>query len=288
MKHSLVLLALLAPALAHAEQAEVPEPVGRLTPPPGWRVDEGRSRGLERATAAEEHFGGVPVHVSAQHLFGPSPGGLLLVTEIATATMPADPAGAAATELHGVKSGAEALGDGVKITDWKITGDAAARVTEAKLTWSDDSLGTTTVARTLVFAARGHLVRIEAACIIAADAGALRAPCEAALATLEPLAPVAERAELVIPAAPPPALAPADVPPMPRGELTKGGPSMGERDGAMPVVIKVTPPPSGAKKDRRPLYVGAGLLVIAAVYFWNRKKKQAGSPEAKPDDQEPA
>jgi hypothetical protein len=291
-------VALLAPALARAEEpADVPEPVGRLTPPAGWRIDVGRSRGLERATDAVDHFGGAPVHVSAQHLYGPAPGGLLLVTEIATTMMPSDAAGAAAIELHGVKSGVEALGPSVKIATWQIRGDAASRVTEARLTWSDDSLGTTTIARTLFFAARGHLVRIEAACIIAADAGALRPPCEAAMATLEPLAPIAERVELVVPAVPPPApTGSVDVaPPMPRGELSSGGPAMGEREGAMPVIMTVDPPKQQTE-DRRPLYVGAGLLVLAAAYLWNRRKKQAevtepppsDKPPAPPDDQEPA
>ncbi len=262
-------LALLAPTPL---RAETPEPVGRITPPAGWSVDVGRSTALERSTADEPHFGGVTVHVSAQHLYAPGGGGLLLVTEIATAEMPGDAPAAAAAELQGVAGGIEALGGSAKVTEWKVAGDAAKRVTEGRLIWTDDSLGTTTTARTLVFAARGHLVRIEAACIIAADHAALRAPCEAALATLEPLAPVAERVELVVPTVAAPAT-PSEVPAIPRAELSTAGPTIGELEGEMPVIMTVDPPKKKST-DRRPIYVGAGLLVLAGVYLWNRRKKE--------------
>lgn len=36
-----------------------------------------------------------------------------------------------------------------------------------------------------------------------------------------------------------------------------------------PVVIPVTP----ARPDRRPVWVGAGIVVIAAILWWNRKRR---------------
>lgn len=244
------------------------EPVGKLTPPAGWEVDVGRSRGLELAVGREDHFGGVEVHVSAQHLRAPQPGGILLTQEIATVTLPADPKLAASTELHGLRAGLDSLGDTVLVVRWDIKPDAAAKVTEGLLEWSDASLGTTTLSRTLIFQTGGRLVRLTAECIIAADAGALRGPCEAALATLAPLAPVSARDALEVTDTPPVVGEPIrsrDIPP-------STGPTIREREGEMPVTIVVDKPTK--KTDRRPYYVMGGLVVILAVFLLNRRARQ--------------
>lgn len=270
-----------APALADdvAPPPEV-EPVGKLTPPPGWEADIGRSRGLELAVGREDHFGGVEVHVSAQHLRASQPGGILLVSEIATATLPADPSRAASAELHGVRTSVDSLGDTVKVVRWDLKPDAAAKVTEGLLEWSDASLGTTTISRTLVFQTGGRLVRLTADCIIAADAGGLRAPCESALSSLAPLAPVNARDALTPSAAPP--TTPEVAPPRPDGPIpTSSGPTISEREGAMPVTIIVDKPK--AKADRRPYYVFGGLAVILAVFLLNRRARQRLEQESKPE-----
>jgi hypothetical protein len=289
---SAVVLAAVAasPALAQetppAGESPAPEPVGKLTPPQGWEADVGRSRGLELAVGREDHFGGAEVHVSAQHLRAPQPGGILLTTEIATATLPADPALAASAELHGMRTGVDSLGDTVKVVRWDLEPDAAAKVTEGLLEWSDASLGTTTISRTLVFQTGGHLVRLTAECIIAADAGGLRAPCEAALASLAPLAPVSARDALTVSAQPP--ATPDVARPRPDGPIPRSsGPTISEREGEMPVTILVDKPK--AKADRRPYYVFGGLAVILAVFLLNRRNRQrleaAENPaEPKPDE----
>jgi hypothetical protein len=268
---SAILLVAFAAAPAFAQEPPAPEPVGKLTPPAGWQADQGRSKGLELAVGREDHFGGVEVHVSAQHLRAPQPGGILLTQEIATVSLPADPASAATTEMHGVHAGVMALGDTVKIARWEIVPDAAARVTEGRLEWSDASLGTTTISRSLVFQTGEHLVRLTAECIIAADAGALRAPCEAALATLAPLADVGKRVAVAVSDRPPVV---ADIaPPRPEGELPRNsGPQIREREGEMPVTILVDKP--AKKADRRPYYVFGGLVIILAAYLLNRRSRQ--------------
>lgn len=280
MKHfssmvTLVALVALGGA-ARADEAPVPEPVGKLTPPAGWNVDVGRSAAQELATSSEDHFGGVPVHVSAQHLYAPSPGGILVVTEVATKTLPEDAAAAASSELHGIRDSLGALGDTVVVARWDVKPDEAERVTEGKLEWSDASLGSITLGRTLVFQSGGHLIRLNAECILATDAPALRGPCEAALATLAPLAPVSARDALVVAGkapTPPPAAMP------PSGDLEPHtGPVMRERDAAVPVTIVIDQPKQ--KTDRRPYYVGGGLILIAAVYVMNRRGRQRAEAAA--------
>jgi hypothetical protein len=287
----LVMMMMAAPAYAQETppaEPPAPEPVGKLTPPAGWQADVGRSKGLELAAGREDHFGAVPVHVSAQHLRAPQPGGILLTTEIATVALPANLASAAAMEMHGLRAGLDSLGETVKVARWDINADAAAKVSEGRLEWSDTSLGTTTVSRTLIFKTGEHLVRLTAECIIAADAGALRGPCEAALETLAPLAPVSARELVEVSATPPIALAAtADVaPPRPDGAIPKSsGPTIRELEGEMPVTIVVDKP--AAKKDRRPYYVFGGLAVILVVFLVNRRNRQrleaADKPEAKPE-----
>lgn len=288
MSRTLVSALLLAAVLvvpAHAEEAAPPpdvEPVGKLTPPPGWSADIGQSRGLELAVGREDHFGGVEVHVSAQHLRAPQPGGILLTTEIATATLPSDPGLAASAEMHGLRSGLESLGDTVKVVRWDIKPDAAAKVTEGLLEWSDASLGTTTISRTLMFQTGGHLVRLTAECIIAADAGGLRGPCEAALSSLAPLAPVTARDALQVSAVPPAPVLPDVAPPRPEGPIPRStGPTISEREGEMPVTIVVDKPKQ--KADRRPYYVFGGLAVIVAIFLLNRRARQRLEAESKPE-----
>lgn len=264
----IVLAALGAAAgVAHAQEA-VPEPVGKMTPPVGWKVDEDRSRMLEGRFGREEHFGGAAIDVSVQQLVAPAAGALLLVSEIATRTLPADPAAAASLELAGVRDGLDALGESAKVVRWDVAAKADERVTEARLEWSDASLGTTTVGRMLLFQTEAHLVRLHAECILGADAAALRAPCEAALATLAPLAAVAARVPLTVGAPPAPAPATAPTP-----ALEQPGAQIRERTGDVPVAITVKP--AKPKTDRRPIYVGIGLALIAAAYLWNRRTKQA-------------
>ncbi len=283
----LVVAITAAPTLALAQEREL-EPVGKLTPPPGWQQDVGRSRGLELLLGREDHFGGVEVLVSAQHLRAPQAGGILLTSEIATVALPPDPALAASTELHGVRAGLDALGDGVKVARWDIAPDPSTRVTDGLLEWSDASLGTTTISRTLVFQTGGRLVRLTAECIIAADAGALRAPCEAALRTLAPLADVGAREPLTVSATPPGATAnAAAAPPPPEGELpTSSGPTIREREGDMPVTIVVDKPKS--KTDMRPYYLFGGLVVILAVYLLNRRARERldQKAESKPESKD--
>jgi hypothetical protein len=51
-----------------------------------------------------------------------------------------------------------------------------------------------------------------------------------------------------------------------------------------PMAIAQDKPPI----DRRPIYIGAGLVVLAAVFYWNRRRRdrfdREDAPETAPDD----
>ena len=55
-------------------------------------------------------------------------------------------------------------------------------------------------------------------------------------------------------------------------------PTTDERIRMAPIVV-----PHETKRDRRPIYVGAGLVLVAAGLWWNRKKRERfGKDESEP------
>lgn len=263
----------LALLIAAPVGAEPLDQIVTFDHPAGWSLDVGRSEGLKRTVGADEHFGGVEVEVEAMHLHAPTPGGILAVHSVRSRALPRDPDAAASQEVQGVRAGVDAIGT-ARITGWEIATDPAARVVTGRLEWRDDSLGTTTLSRTLLFRTATAVTRATLDCIIADSAPALRRPCEAALATLAPRGPVADRVPLSISTTPPSEAAGSTAPAVELAIPPPAAPppSLRAHDGGpLPTTIMVTPP--ARAPDRRPYYVGAGLALIAAAYWWNRREK---------------
>jgi len=277
----LVLAALAAPALAQpTPTAEPPAPVARLKPPAGWISDDQRAGSIVRSLADEPHFGGVKVGLDGQYLVSPTPGAILIASQIVTEAMPADPGAAATAELHGLRDGADAV-DGAKIIHWNVLIDPTGRVHEALLEWTDPSAGTTVLSRTLVFRTKTALARINAECILGPDALAQRPACEASMVSLAPNTTALE--PMTVSATP---LAPPVVEPAALGTGTTARPSgpppatIGERDGAIPSTLLITSPKQ--KPDKRPYYVIGGLALLGLAYWWNRREKARREGELRP------
>lgn len=280
-------LALAAPAIAQpagGSAAELPPPVARMTPPAAWQVDAARAEGIVKQLAAEPHFGGVPVGLDAQYLRSPMPGGLLISTQIVSEAMPADPDAAATAELHAARDGADAV-DGAQVTRWEVKLDPGGRVHQALLEWTDPSVGTTVLSRTLVFRTSKLVARVSSECILGPEAGGLRPDCERALASLsahdadlQPLKVAAER--------PGAAVAAADDAPIAAAPDPRATPAtIGERDAALPSTIMVREPEK--QTDKRPLYVLGGLILLGLVFWWNRKtRRELEEQEARADREE--
>ena len=56
----------------------------------------------------------------------------------------------------------------------------------------------------------------------------------------------------------------------------------GRRPGFAPIAI----PPSERETDRRPMYIGAGLIALAVTFWWNRRRRERFDREH--DDAPPA
>lgn len=280
-----------APKAAAPTAPATAAPVARLSPPIGWVADDTRAGAQVRMLAAEPHFAGASLGIDAQYLAAPTPGAILIISQIVTEALPADPAAAATAELHAARDGADAV-DGAKIVTWKVTVDPAQHVHEALLEWTDPSVGTTVVSRTLVFRVNADLARISAECILGPDAGALRAACETAMKTLAPTSTVFQ--PLAVSATAPV----AGIEPAPSMATPSPGappaPTIGDRADGLPSTIMVKPPVK--QPDRRPFYVLGGLAILGAAWWWNRRERDrraaenaaAGKPAAgKPDRDEP-
>ena len=221
-----------------------------VQPPAGWTG--GANAELVQQTGGEGHFGGVHGVVEAERWDPPKPGVVLYATRVAATTSARD--AAAAAEIDQLHRKNEA--------GWHVA--TADKATEVMLTWKDS--GVHGDVRMLVTGSGDAvIVATKGECVAADDApkDELDA-CKAALATLDPAIAVNNRAE--IGRSPPATPAPAPTPTMSDGS-------------------KMPPPPEtkqeAAPADRRPLYVGAGVILLATAYFWNRRRRERFEREEK-------
>lgn len=269
MMRATISLATLAALVGFAGQAWAQQPeapaapasVVEATPPDGWVLDQPGSAAHAKALR-ESHAGTKTTAVSFR---SKERGGALLVGEVRFEPAPADVVTVARAELASLRAVVESVG-GTLVT-WRFLGGDPL-LPEARLEWKDPSVGTTSITRALVVRTAGSLSIVTAECVIAADAEALRAPCEAALNALRPAAGLA-RVEVGLGAGDPAA---APVPEPPAG-APRSAPQLGEGPVDMPSTILVRPPSTESKPDRRPLYLVAGIAVLAVVFLWNRRQR---------------
>ncbi|MBK9034318.1 MAG: hypothetical protein IPL61_24145 [Myxococcales bacterium] len=272
----LFVAALVAPSLAQPgdRPAHPPAPVARVASPSGWLVDKPSADRVAAQLGNEDLFAGVPISVDAQAWTSPTPGALLIGTQVTTELMPVAPAASASAALHATRAGADAVTD-AKVSRWDVTIDPAGKLHEARLEWSDPTVGTTVLARTLVFRTGGALVRIGGECILGPDAAGLRAACEAALASIAPIATALE--PVAVSATPPVAVEPAPPPtstptPTPDRDRGSAAPGIRAREGEIPATIMVRPAPK--QTDRRPYYLLGGVVILGLVFWWNRRERE--------------
>src|SRR5262249_31080052 len=152
---------------------------------------------------------------------------------------------------------------GPDVTDSTERADELKREIESRFTVRDRAAQLLTVSRMIIAADGKRVVAATGDCIARDDiAKPLLDTCSAALATLDPEIPAAERVPLSL--APPPA---------PTG--SSGSPTLAPRlDDGSHINIAPSVVPENAQADRRPIYLGAGLVVLALVFWWNRKRRE--------------
>ena len=228
-----------------------------LAPPAGW--SGGRNAELAAQASSHPHFGGGDAKVVAEQYQPATPGVVLMVVRASKATSSAAPD--AAGELATLRD----HGPTVEVVENNEHVDDTTHVVEMRVSWRDTSTDTTDTSRTLVAATKDWIYATTAECMAASGADtALRDACKAALATLDVGVPADTRVALV----------PSPTTTMQGHTVIEPGMSSPpattpHRPAIPPIAVEQDEPPS----DKRPLIVGAGLVVLAAVFWWNRKRR---------------
>lgn len=247
-----------------------------ITPPAGWRLDAEQSNAAAAKANGVSHFGGTK-SISTANVYVPNESGVALFVTAVAATSSTDRALAARAEVddfHAASQRAAHAGDTVN-ESWAESVDSTRKVIHAELTWIDTPMmggvksgATTKTIANLVIAADGeHLVAVTGECIAAyAAPQKLIDACEAALATLDPGIPVDKRVDAV--------LAPAGTPPPPPPDREAGSNTLSTMtDGSRAVLPPMTVPTEKPAPDRRPVYVGLGIVLLAAAFWWNQRRR---------------
>ncbi|MDQ3337879.1 MAG: hypothetical protein M4D80_22180 [Myxococcota bacterium] len=242
-----------------------------ITPPPGWTADPSLA-----APPAATRFGGAVTKVSVYAYRAPAPGAVLYVNRAEAEVAAAERDRVATLELEEPRAALRRQGANAKAEQDAQRFDAAKKQLEAQVTWRDATVGVIDSSRTVVAGDATKLVAVTGQCVLAGDAPAeIVKACETALATLDAEVPAETRVALAIVAtstgaAPPD---PAAAPPDPGEPPTMPSPATIDDGGKMtlpPIRVDAPPPPP----DRRPVYLGMGLVVLAAIFWWNRKRRE--------------
>jgi hypothetical protein len=287
MKKLMILLA-LAPGVAHAETKTVKTPAS-------WRLDRDQSAALSAKLNGVGHFGlppGPAKTANADVYAGDKPGVVLTVILVGAAlTDQRDAAARAAVdELHAASQRAALAGSGIVEEGWQEKVDAAAKQIEATLAWRDTNAKTSSTSRLLIVADAEHVIALTGECFASDDADAKAVTeCKAALATLDPGVDPAKRVALALaPTGARPTPPPAAETPAGSDTGNEPGPGAGREPARMGDASHTPLPPISVPQeprtaDRRPVYVGFGVVVLAAIFWWNRHRQRARREEESND-----
>jgi len=268
---ALVIVVLLGMAtVAHAT------PTPMITAPKGWTQDPEHAAAVTTKLAELTQLGGEKVVLATEVWVPKLPGIALVITRITAQPVSGkreDAARAAIEDLHA--SGPTAYA-------WNELPSSVDRAIVARGEWTDATLHTQTVGTVVIAASADRLVAVRGECFTADGIGAPEATeCVQALASLDPGIPVAER--IAFEAAP--RGAPATDPVTKRDEPARL--TDGQQIHLQPITISQAKP----EADRRPVYLGAGIVVLAGIFWWNRKRREKferedGTATAKPTRRE--
>lgn len=249
--------------------------------PAGWTSDVEGATALTEKTNKLSHFGdNAPTLASAQIYTAPDgPGGFYVIGVAAKLTEHRDAAARVAYDSFlGAPQRAQLTDSGSgsgTVVSIKQSGGSVndkAKQIEATLQWQDTTAGTITNARLVIAADAENLIAVTGECVLSAESTPASVDaCAKALATLDAGIALDKRVVLSLATEgtePPPG------PARPTTMTTMSAPTMSA--GGRTPMPPITLPPAEPKRtvDRRPVYVGAGLVVLAGLFWWNRRRRE--------------
>jgi len=215
------------------------------------------------------HFGGAPTKaISVTQYLSPARGAALIVTRVEVEL--------ASQRDVAIRGQLEWFHDKERVTPehakpWQEVRSPDGKLIEATLEYADPKSGVRGASRHLVVGTADRLVALSGECIEDIDPklGTQRLDaCKAALATLDPAVDPAQRVALEVApvgtAPPPPPPSPTS-PSLPAATLSEG-----PRTPLPPIVV---PQDAQPPVDRRPVFVGAGIVLLAAAFWWNMRRR---------------
>ncbi len=256
------LAALLLLATAAVAQAS---PAPMIKPPAGWAADAERASELATKVAALKPFGAAKAIVATEVYVAPTPGVALFVTRITSEKLPGTPLESARHALEEFRTTAG------KLYAWMDGPDAETSAYVARAEWTDLTVHTQTVARLVIVTTADGVVTVRGECLSSDGGdGAPVNACTQALASLD--TGVAREVRLALSAT---AMATAAPTPEPVADpaVTRSEPAR-ITDGQQVHLSPMTIAQSKPEADRRPIYLGAGIVVLAAAFWWNRRQRE--------------
>jgi hypothetical protein len=226
------------------------------TPPAGWKG--GVNDELAHATGMIPHFGNVQGSIEAERYDAPSAGVVLDVSRVTATTSAHDAAARAEVDqLHAPPD------SGVRETEWHEAFDASGKVAEARMVYRDNSVKLGGTVRLVIAATADRIVAVKGECLVAEDAvPSAAATCVAALGTLDVGVDAKERVAIDLDSSP--------------SASPTASTSPTSSMSAPPAHVPLPPievPHEEPKTDARPVAIGAGIVLLAIVFWWNRKRR---------------
>ncbi|MEO8845546.1 MAG: hypothetical protein ABI591_16740 [Kofleriaceae bacterium] len=245
---------------------------GTLTKPDGWTATD--SKELADGAASLTHFGVhdvVGTKIAAMQITPPDPNaGVTLFATRIEMKVANDPAAVRAEidTFHGAAQRAQLAGSKVVEQGWAEHADDTAKQVEATLGFHDTTNSVTVTSRIVIAATAETLISVSGECMTRDDADPkLVAVCRSALASLDPSGPSGSAGSgprVAIALAPSGTPAPSD--PHPTGPTISDG-------SHLPIAPITIHPDAQPEVDRRPMFIGAGIVLLAGVLWWNLRRR---------------
>ncbi|MGN6105750.1 MAG: hypothetical protein ACTHU0_11640, partial [Kofleriaceae bacterium] len=257
-------------ALATAASLGGTARAGSVQPPPGWSANtELSSQAAAMTSDALFDDRRVTDRTGKVDAYTPDGAKGVLYVRREQGTVPAEARDAIATRVLDQLRETARREAGAKIEASSQQADPTKRQLEASVSYRVDEAAVVTRRRVVVAGQDAQLIAVRGECFLPHDAAPpLIEACDRALATLDPEIPADRRVALAVVSDPG-----EPAPPEPDGSTPTLQPRLD--DGArIPLPpIAVAPAPRRAAPDRRPIYVGAGLIALAALFYWNRRRR---------------